>query len=193
MANQSRLQDAARQLMPFQQGRFDNLCGIYSVLNAIRLTQWPTLEHNAYRSRRLFAHAIAALHSQGVLHEVVQHGMDEATWSWVIELVLTQASRMSGTTLRRVPILEKIKRKDIDGALARIERHTRRGEPVLVELAGSYQHYTTIVGIKDNRVLLFDSYGYHWIATASCELDHPRAEARHQIVRAGVAAVRRIR
>ena len=163
------------------------------MLNAIQLLRWPRLEHNAYRSRRLFEHGIAALESRALLHDAVKRGMDEATWIWLTDALLSEASRLHKIKLRRVPILQKTNQSDIDGALARIERHTRKGEPVLVELAGSYRHYTTIVSVRDNRVLLFDSFGYRWIATASCQLSHPRANARHQIVRTGAAAVQRLK
>ncbi|MFO6430259.1 hypothetical protein ACLBKT_09245 [Erythrobacter sp. W302b] len=190
MVQRCALQEAAERLIPFRQGRFDNLCGLYSALNAIQLAQWPMLERNAYRSRRMFQHGIAALEHRGLLHSAIKHGMDEPTWTWLTDKLLAEASRLSGARLRRVPILQKIKRSDLYGALALIDSHTRMGEPVLVELAGSYQHYTTIVGVSDNRLLLFDSYGYRWIAAASCELAHHHATARHRIVRSSAAVIR---
>ena len=193
MVQRSPLQEAAERLLPCHQGRFDNLCGLYSVLNAIQLAQWPMLERNAHRSRRLFQHGIAALAHEGLLHTAIKHGMDEPTWTWLTDKLLAEASRLSGTKLRRVPILQKTKRSDLDGALALIDRHTRSSEPVLVELTGSYQHYTTIVGVSDNRLLLFDSYGYRWISAASCELGHHHATARHRIARSSAAAVCRRR
>jgi hypothetical protein len=193
MVQRSALQEAAERLIPFRQGRFDNLCGLYSVLNAIQLAQWPMLERNAHRSRRLFQHGIAALEHEGLLHTAIKHGMDEPTWTWLTDLLLAEAGRQSGTRLRRVPILQKTKRSDFDGAIALIDRHTRIGEPVLVDLAGSYQHYTTIVGVSDNRLLLFDSYGYRWIAAASCGLAHHHAQARHRIARSSAAVIRRAR
>ncbi len=189
MIQRGSLKEAAERLLPYHQGRFDNLCGLYSVLNAIQLAQWPMLERNAHRSRLLFQHGIAALEHQGLLHSVIKHGMDDATWAWLTDRLLAEARRLSGITLHRVPILRKTKRSDLDGALVLIDRHTRIGEPVLVELAGSYQHYTTIVGINNNRLLLFDSYGYHWISAASCELGHRYSSARHRINRASVAAI----
>ena len=107
--------------------------------------------------------------------------MDEATWIWLADMLLAEAGRLSGNRLRRVAILRKTKCSDLNGAVALIDRHTRNGKPVLVELAGSYQHYTTIVGVSDNRLLLFNSYGYRWISAASCELDHHDATARQRI------------
>lgn len=170
-------------------GKFDNLCGLYSVLNAIQLAQSPVLESNAHRSRRLFQHGIAALEHRGFLHSAIKHGMDEATWTWLTERLFAEAGRLSGTTLRRVPILQKIRRSDLHGALALIDHYTRMGEPVLVELVGSNQHYTTIVGVSDNQVHLFDSYGYRWIAAASCGLGRHYATVRHRITRSSAAAI----
>lgn len=193
MVKRNPLQEAAERLLPYHQGRFDNLCGLYSVLNAIQLAQWPMLERSAHRSRRLFQHGIAALEHEGLLYSAMKHGIDEATWTWLTESLLVEASRISGIMLRRVPILRRTRRSDFDGALALIDRHTRSGAPVLVELAGAYQHYTTIVGINDNRLLLFDSYGYRWISAASCDLDHHHATARHRITRSSAAVIRKRR
>jgi hypothetical protein len=191
MVQRSPLHEAAERLLPYHQGLFDGLCGLYSVLNAIQLAQWPMLERSAHRSRRLFQHGIEALEHRGLLHSATKHGMDEPTWTWLTDKLLVEATRLSGTKLRRVPILQKTKRSDLDGALALIDRHTRLGEPVLVELAGSYQHYTSIVGVSDNRLHLFDSYGYRWIAAASCELAHHRASARHRIARSSAAVIQK--
>jgi hypothetical protein len=189
MVQRSRLQEAAERLLPLRQGQFDNLCGLYSILNAIRLVHWPTLELHAHRSRKLFQHGICALEREGLLHDVLKQGMDEKTWTWLGDTVLAEASKLTGISLRRLPILEKVKKTDIDAALAIIDRHTRKGQPVLAELGGGYNHYTVIVGMTANKLQLFDSYGYRWIAAASCELDHRRAVARHQIGRRSAAAI----
>ncbi|WP_310498008.1 hypothetical protein [Sandarakinorhabdus sp.] len=64
---------------------------------------------------------------------------------------------------------------------ATIERNIRKGVPVLIELAGAYQHYTVVAGISEKRVILFDSCGYRWIAWRSCWANSDPAQGRHQI------------
>ena len=67
MVKRRPLQEAGERLLPYHQGRFDNLCGPYSTFNAIQLAQWPMLERSAHRSRRLFQCGIAALEHEGLL------------------------------------------------------------------------------------------------------------------------------
>ena len=185
------LLEAAERLIPLEQGKLDNLCGIYSILNAIRLASWPTLELHSHRSRRLFDHAIAALEAEGLLRRILQQGMHEPTWIWLCGELLRKAQRLGGIKLKRMPILSKVGKADIEAALALIGHHTGRGEPVLVTLLGGYNHCTVIVEKTDRQLKLFDSYGYRWIALGSCELHHRGAQRRHQIARRSVAVIRR--
>lgn len=189
MAYPSPLQEAADRLIPLQQGKLDNLCGLYSILNAIRLASWPTLELHHYRSRQLFDHGIALLERDGMLRQVLKQGMPEKTWIWLCRALLREANRLNGGNLQRVPILEKVGRTDTPTAFARIGQHTRRGEPVMVTLRGGYNHYTVVVECTATRLKLFDSYGYRWVSLASCELHHRHATLRHRIPRASAACL----
>ena len=191
MVRRSQLQEAAERLLPLRQGPFDNLCGLYSILNAIRLAHWPVLELHAHRSRKLFQFGITTLEREGMLRDVIKQGMNEDAWSWLGDTVISEASKLMGVPLQRVPILKRVHKSDLDGALAIIERHTRKGRPVMTALGGAYDHYTVIVGMADNRLQLFDSLHYRWIAAASCGLTHRQATARHRICRYSTAVIRK--
>lgn len=186
-----RLREAAERLIPFEQGRFDNLCGLYSILNAISLASWPTLELHSYRSRQLFNHGIRMLERKGLLRQVLKQGMREATWIWLCDKLLRKATRLGGIKLERLPILGRLGRADIEAAFTLIHRYTRLNRPVLICLLGSYNHYTVIVEKTDSQLKLFDSHGFRWVALRSCELHHRGAKARHQIARHSAAVIRR--
>ena len=185
--------EAARQLVALHQGKLDNLCGLYSILNAVRLACWPSVDLNHARSRHLFNHGIAMLDKKGLLASVLRHGMTEKVWAWLCGELLRCLDRHTGTRLERSPILKGLKKADLAEAVAVIERHTRVGQPVLVRLLGCYNHYTVICGHREGRLLLFDSFGYRWIALSACELDYRRARARHRIVRTSAMVLRQIR
>lgn len=192
MTRPSALLEAAARLSPFQQGRFDNLCGLYAIMNAIQLMSWPALELDALQSKRLFQFGIAALEHKGLLHEVHKHGMDKEPWAWLCNAMLAEAGKLIGVPLCRKQILTKVKKTDFNSALALIDHCTRQGEPVIVILGGSYEHYTVIVAKTASRLQLFDSFGYRWVSIASCDLAHRNAVARHQIYWRSVAAIQRL-
>lgn len=184
-----RLREAAQRLIPLEQGKFDNLCGLYSTLNAIALASWPTLERHSHRSRQLFQHGISALERKGLLKAVLKGGMTEDTWVWLCNKLLRKTERISGVKLVRSPLSKKIDKTDIDGMLMRFHRQTSLNRPVLVCLRGAYNHYTVVVEKTETQLRLFDSHGLRWVALSSCELLHGGAVARHQLARASAAAL----
>lgn len=175
--------EAAQHLAPLHQGKLDNLCGLYSILNAVRLACWPTVDLNHSRARQLFAHGVKTLERNGQLRAVLQHGMTERTWARLCHEVLSRLHDVSGIKLEPAFSLSKFKRREFDKALSIIDQHTSRSEPMLVRLLGSYNHYTVITGVTASRLMLFDSFGYRWLSITSCELDGRWQSQRHPIVR----------
>ena len=175
------LREAAARLIPLHQGKFDSLCGLYSILNAIRLASWPTLELHHYRSRQLFNHGVAHLEKRGLLRATLKGGMIDATWRKLGDVLIKEVRRSEWLRLARVPLLTSLRGADLDSVLAAIDHHTRHGSPVLMPLYGGYNHFTVIVARRDNRLILFDSWGYRWISIASCQLESSAKHKRHRL------------
>lgn len=184
------LREAAALLIPLRQGKLDNLCGLYSILNAIRLASWPTLELNHFRSRPLFDHGIAYLERKGLLRATLAGGMFETTWRGLGEALIKEAQRREWIRLTRLPLLEKVRGADLATVVAAIDHHTRGGAPVLMALHGGYNHYSVIVEVRDQRLILFDSSGYRWVSIDACEIGRGRRTKRHQLGYRSSAVIR---
>jgi hypothetical protein len=180
---------AARVLQPLRQGQLDGLCGLYALVNAIRVAAAAHGWRDRVHAPALFRAGVAALEARGCLAEVIARGLDDATLMVLSRLLLAQAGSMLGRVLERRWIVSSDCRAfDSGRALQAIRREIRVGHPVLAVL--SRTHCTVVVGFTPTRLMLFDSAGRRWIARCRCELDHDRATKRYRLSPATALAVR---
>ena len=62
------------RLEPFRQGRLDGLCGVYSVINALRLAVWPAHRLSRESCKDLFRLLTSELAARSKLHDVLTGG-----------------------------------------------------------------------------------------------------------------------
>jgi hypothetical protein len=179
----------ARALEPLKQGSLDGLCGLYSVINAIRVTVYP--EHKLTQSQqyRLFKHGIRFYRRRRKLAKLVRSGMTERAWDELCGELVGYSNAMLGSTIEHRPLFIGLEPLQPRAALGRVKRHIETGYPVLMELAGTYNHYTVVVGYQLGRLHLFDSGPYKWIEQGSCGTAAKKPEARHQLVPGGAIAL----
>lgn len=172
------LTEAATQLEPLRQGACDYLCGVYSIINAIRLASYP----EKLNGHALYHEAIAYLIAKDRLAEVMQHGMGTALWRKLLKTLI--ASRQLKVPLKIIPYFPYSPTFEALNALL------ARGHPVLMELSGHCYHSTVATEIKHNRIYLFDSDGMRWINVTSVSRVETRTlQARYQIVRGSVVSL----
>lgn len=159
---------ASRRLEPFRQGSLDGLCGLVSTVNAIRLV----LDHRAPLSksgaRDLFAEGVEFLHRKKGLFAATVDGMGTRR-----RLALARHLARYAST-ERINIL--IERAEHDGwssiadAFGWMEWCLSHGQPVLLGVEGSLEHYTVVTGMTPRTLLLFDSSGHQYVRKSSCGL-----------------------
>jgi hypothetical protein len=144
---------AASELDPLPQGGLDGLCGVYSIINALRVARHACLPLPGREARRLFGAALHYLNEEEDLPEVVRFGMDHPTWIALAKDLATRASTES------VKAVVKVARKPVSPKQrhAWIISELAQGHPVLVHLPG-YCHYSVIVGWASSGFQLFDSH-----------------------------------
>lgn len=160
---------AARKLKPFSQGDLDGLCGIYSVVNAIRLLCPETRKE---QSGELFSALIARLRKEGrPPNEFVSRGI-EATELW--RLVRTAQRFMKGEFGVRIAAQP-----------LKLHRHRRRYEEMwltlkavlndqavaIIGLSGLHGHWTVAYRASDKAAHLFDSDNLKLLFRSRCSLD----------------------
>lgn len=149
---------ARHDLTPFVQGKLDCLCGLYSILNAIRLLRQPIAPISPVAARRLFEAGTASLSQKGLLDTALFHGMVIRHWKLLAALLTRQASTDAFNLTVETPTksggklpADSIERWMVDSLAD--------GKPVLVHLGRRHQHYTVVAGIDRNHLSLFDSWG----------------------------------
>ena len=178
---------AAAALTPFQQGHVSNLCGLYSILNALQLALWPEYRLTRGRVAKLVQHALDV--SPKPIDYLMRHGIEDEDWiAWVTELT-EYASHLSGRSIQPSFLLRGKRGANSQAGLRAIQRAIREGRPVLVTIWGAYDHATVIVGYTHDRLLLFDSSGFKSIMLRSVGLQHSRSVRRHRIGRQSAAAL----
>ncbi|WP_152568152.1 hypothetical protein [Sphingopyxis sp. LC81] len=167
---------AAARLTPFRQGQLGALCGIYCTLNALQIAAYPLRPLGLPKARSLFASAVAITRKQHPSLNPVTHGMANERMIWLAH----HMAKLASTKQMRF-VAEACDREDIRGW---IEESLNSGAPVVACLI-DWAHFSVIVDMTPNRLVLFDSQG---MSSLPVSLNDPLADV---IDRAGTIRVRR--
>ncbi|MEQ8694921.1 MAG: hypothetical protein RIC85_06405 [Gammaproteobacteria bacterium] len=147
----------APNMASFQQGDLDGLCGLYSVINAIRIARYPIRPLSMKECSDLFQNGVSRLSKTGHLAEFVCEGME---WRYVSNLAtsLCKAASVDNRILRpRKPKSTFDKRQRWEWIIHQISKE----RPVMIHLS-KRDHYSVITGISQKRIRLFDSSASYW-------------------------------
>jgi len=165
------------ELTPFRQGELDSLCGLYSIVNGIRLALAPR-ELPKAQSRTLFKSGMQRLEDEEC-GDIVRVGLDAKSWHRVARHMFDHLGekgivdlKCGKAAFRRLP-------EDLDTAVEMIESAVSRGTPVAIELKRAWNHYTVVESVDADGWGLFDSYRYKRIKRKSLGVEG--SGARHQL------------
>ena len=146
--------EGLRQLTPYAQGELDSLCGLYSIINAIRLVLYLVAPVSAAKSHKLFEIGIEFLRQNDSLDPALVNGINIRRWKLLAALLAEHAS-----TAKWSIVVEATKRRASSRAIMRcIDNGVANGSAVLLHLGRRHQHYTVIAGVTPQSILLFDSW-----------------------------------
>jgi hypothetical protein len=180
------LAEAARTLTPLRQGSLDSLCGLYALINAVRLLLYP-VQPPHHRLVELFDVGLAELQRCRATGNGITLGIDEAEWLQVAAAVVTRANELFATDIKLKPIPVAPEREPA-AVIDAIKASARRGNPAVVALDGHLDHWSVVARFTATRLILFDSWGSQWVTVASIGLAHGRG--RHVIPSGGVITLR---
>jgi hypothetical protein len=151
-----RRQLAGKFAEPLKQGELDCLCGLYAIVNALRLL---LAAHPLKRreEKRIFNRGVTWLCLRSQLALALLVGSGDAVWREMLADLLDEAGEITGRTLRMTQPLRDVGAPQPAHVFELIEAAICQRQPVLVEVAGYLQHYTVISGYTANRLNLFDS------------------------------------
>jgi hypothetical protein len=174
---------------PLRQGSLSRLCGLYAIINAIVVATHGTRPLKPQQRQWLYDQGIIFLSRRSRLETVMLEGMNERLWMRLRDHLLTELAKSGGPRLRAFPLVQLRSRIKLEQLLDTIAGSIDEGAPVLVVMWGAYDHFTVVVGHTPTNLLLFDSYGFRWVARRSIGLRRPRSVSRHQITCRSIAAI----
>lgn len=155
-------------LTPMLQGEFDKLCGIYAVINAVRLAWEKSAPVKMRACRAMFAAGIELMTRMELLDEAAISGISHKHWRLLSKRLAKFASD-DGFEFS----IERPARSgwtSVHHAFAWIHESLEQGKPVLLALDGKLKHYTVVAGSTADTLLLFDSTGLQFVRKSSCGL-----------------------
>lgn len=162
------------------QGNLDGLCGVYSVINAVRHLSSRRLTNE--QTRRLFGDLCGKLMQEERLLSAVCDGIRFE----VLERLIDKASQFLDADgygkLKRERAFSKglVKRRVFWDRLSEHIKGHGAGSVILL-LDGKHDHWTCVESINENSILLIDSSGLRRISRKSCTIAKER-EGRHHIL-----------
>src|SRR3954451_3049479 len=176
---------AGRRLQPYRQGRLDGLCGVYALINALRLL-CPRLDEDA--CERAFCALIRARARQTAFPlAVISGGLSRrellkliGPWQWF-------AARESEVTLTvsRLKVSEPTLRGIWRGLC-----HALDGKSVaIIGLDGAERHWTVAHAATERTLRVADSSGLRVIFRSQCTVG--RTSLRYQLRLSELLVVRR--
>lgn len=167
------VEQSAARLMPYKQGQFDSLCGLYAVLNALQLAAYPNRPLTEKKARSLFETGVAFLRREFESLNPVTHGMKEGVLVTLAVHLLTKASTASIDFS-----LAPYEPRDCDNPSTHlrdwIEQSLMLGYPV-VTCIFEPAHFTVVSHVTTAGLILFDSQTLGWLPV-------PRRNRLHDLI-----------
>lgn len=189
MASRYQLEEAARLLEPLRQGDLDGLCGIYAVINAIRLVVHPVRPLRRRELKALFDCGLGSLNAKRHLRRSINGGMTNRALLRLCDDVVFEAASITGLEMFATPLFEDGKIPSDRKALQSIRRSLRDGWPVLTGLMDGYDHTSVIAGYSRTQLRLFDSSGKRCVWTRSLSFDPSKLGNPHHVPPLSVVAL----
>jgi hypothetical protein len=176
---------AARRFKPYRQGRLDGLCGVYSLINALRLL-CPKLDEDA--CERVFCALIRARQTASPL-TVISGGVSRRKLLRLIDSWQRFAAREFGVTLSVSRL--KASEPTLRGIWRGLCRALDGQSVAIVGLDGVERHWTVVHAATERTLRVADSSGLRVIFRSQCTVG--RTSLRYQLRPSEVLVVRRVR
>ena len=141
---------------PFRQGDLDGLCGVYSIVNAIRVL-CPELDQAA--AEWLFTHLMHALPEVGAEPEVaVTNGIERRHLARLIRCAIRYMTSEYeiGLTVSRLP--KNLRQStDLQELWAWLAERISPTSVAILGLGGRHDHWTVAIDVTAQQIRLFDS------------------------------------
>ena len=152
---------------PYRQGDLDGLCGVYSVINALRAV-CPELD--AKLSARLFRHLVRCL--RGRAREplnVITGGIGRPTLGQLLKIAIAFVDRSLGVIVRARQLSEPTRSaKRVDRLWRELSDVLSPTSVAIISVEGRMSHWTVVTRIGAKHLFLLDSGNLKRFRRTSC-------------------------
>lgn len=158
---------------PYEQGALDGLCGVYSIVNAVRIVR--RLDDEA--CKELFRQIIVYLSQRRMLGRILVEGLN----LHVIGGIFRNVNDLGA--VQRIMPFKRAPETPLDRFWSVMLEFLGNagGRAVLLGLGGVYDHWTVVENITDRQIRLFDSYGLKTLNRHRCTTLRPTARRPHKL------------
>jgi hypothetical protein len=174
---------AARRIKPYRQGHLDGLCGVYTLINALRLL-CPRLDEDT--CERAFCALIRARQAASPL-AVISGGLSRRELLRLIGLWQRFAAKEFGITLTVSRL--KASEPTLRGIWRGLSRVLDGKSVAIIGLDGVERHWTVAYAATPRTLRVADSSGLRMIFRSQCTV--ARTSLRYQLRPSGVLVVGR--
>jgi hypothetical protein len=154
------------QLQPLQQGNLDGLCGIYSIINAIR---YLCKEFKHEESFALFHFLIGKAAKHGNLNDIITQGLTPKEFKRLLKSALKWLKREYNIKIKQQRCRhKKSNRFTLKTAWQDFSSHLSKKTVILIGFTGKHNHYSVITGITAKTLVTFDSSKMQLIRKSQC-------------------------
>ena len=165
---------AKRNVLPFEQGGLDSLCGIYGIVNAERIINDTTADD----SRKLFNSIVKYLDKKKELASIITEGMllkhiRRILTEVIGDLIPYQKLPFAGVANPDLNTFWLAMKSFLDESPKRA---------ILLGMSGVYDHWTVVKQISDNQIQLLDSYSLRRFNRTNCTTAEDRKIRHHHLL-----------
>jgi hypothetical protein len=160
---------------PYQQGELDGLCGLYTIVNAIRLALQPHGGLSDDQAEVLFESLIRVIDDRWELASIMTNGLGDRQFTILLNTSLGIAQGITGKRLvqRRKELSRARNSKGrIRSTLRSLTRNSSGA--VILGISGGISHWSVLSKVTERYIHFYDSDRHNRVAIDSCRLGDPR-------------------
>ena len=162
-------------LEPSQQGELDSLCGLYAIMNAMRLAILPHGELTDEQEELILKRLVRTADRKWRFASWYLEGMGARKFLALVRVSIAVLYEITGYRLIYKPIPLKVLASANSLRSAVLEASRSGQDVILAGIEGEdLSHWTVITGASDTTLRVFDSSGGRYFMLRNCQLDYPQ-------------------
>lgn len=177
-----------KPIKPKIQGDLDGLCGVYSVINAMR----AVCKRKHVDKERLFKHLLHTLEKDTSIKDAMLTGTYKSHIDHMLKAATTYIGKKHGSKIAVQPLFKrktKLRLGDYWKTVQAFLNESNRG-CILIGYRGKHDHWTVVHDVTDDALKLLDSGGSKRIRRSSCQLGKPSCNKYYYLLPSQVWGIR---